>query len=39
MAGARDSVRRLLELPIRRVLCFHGGLVEGDVRGAMLAML
>jgi hypothetical protein len=39
MAGARESVRRLLNLPIQRVLCFHGGLVEGDVRGAMLEML
>jgi hypothetical protein len=39
MAGARESVRRPLKLPIRRVLCYHGGLVEGDVRGAMLGML
>ena len=39
MAGARESVRRLLDLPIQRVLCFHGGLVEKDVRKAMLAML
>ena len=39
MAGARESVRRLLDLPIQRVLCFHGGLVEGDVRKAMLEML
>lgn len=39
MAGARESVRRLLDLPIKRVLCYHGGLVEGDVRKAMMEML
>ncbi len=35
MDQAAASLNQLLELDIERVLCYHGGLFEGDVRGGL----
>ncbi|WP_235946187.1 MBL fold metallo-hydrolase [Saccharibacillus alkalitolerans] len=35
MAQASRSLEQLLELDIDRVLCYHGGLFEGDVRAGL----
>jgi glyoxylase-like metal-dependent hydrolase (beta-lactamase superfamily II) len=30
MAGARESAARLADLPVERVLCYHGGVADAD---------
>lgn len=32
---ARESARKLITLDIDRVICYHGGLVEGDIKAAL----
>jgi glyoxylase-like metal-dependent hydrolase (beta-lactamase superfamily II) len=39
MPTAIASLKRLLSLPIQRILCYHGGLVEGDVKAALAALV
>jgi len=39
MDAARKSVAKLAEMDIDRILCYHGGLVEGNIHAALTAML
>lgn len=39
MEEALGSVRKLLELDINRVVCYHGGVVEGRIRERILHVL
>ncbi len=39
MEAALNSVRRLLEFDIDRLICYHGGVLEGDVRDALEKLL
>lgn len=37
--AARESVRRLLEYDIEKIICYHGGVYETDVADSMRAIL
>ncbi|MDQ1913980.1 MBL fold metallo-hydrolase [Paenibacillus sp. GD4] len=39
MAEALSSVRRLLQYDIAQLICFHGGVFQGDVKGALEKLL
>ncbi|WP_027087462.1 MBL fold metallo-hydrolase [Cohnella panacarvi] len=39
MEAALNSVRNLLAFDIDRLICYHGGVLEGDVRGALRKLL
>jgi len=39
MDTARESVRKLSGYDIKKVVCFHGGLFDGDVEGAVAEIL
>lgn len=39
MEATLSSVRRLLEFDIDRLICYHGGVLEGDVRDALKKLL
>lgn len=39
MATALQSVKKLAELPVEKLICYHGGLLEGDISAALLALL
>lgn len=38
MDDAVRSVRRLLDYDIRQLICYHGGLFQGDVKKALLRL-
>lgn len=38
-ALARESVRKLLSVDIRNIICYHGGLYEGDVRKGLASLV
>ncbi|RJE85108.1 MBL fold metallo-hydrolase [Paenibacillus sp. 1011MAR3C5] len=39
MEAALSSVERMLTYPIRQLICYHGGLFQGDARAALIALL
>ncbi len=39
MDAARRSVAKLARMDIDRIYCYHGGLVEGNIRAALMSML
>ncbi|MBB3186030.1 MBL fold metallo-hydrolase [Microbacter margulisiae] len=39
MAQAKDSVQKFLKYDIRKIICYHGGLFEGDCRKALEGVL
>lgn len=39
MPSALGSVRRLLDYDLARIVCYHGGVVEGDIRRALQSAL
>ncbi len=38
MELARQSVRKLIDYDIEKILCYHGGLCEGDIKQQLLKM-
>lgn len=39
MEAAISSVERMLTYPIRELICYHGGLFQGDAKAALTALL
>ena len=39
MEQARQSLKKLLEYDINKILCYHGGVFEGDIKEALKKIL
>jgi hypothetical protein len=39
MEQARQSVKKLLDYDINRIICYHGGMFEDDIKEALKKIL
>ena len=39
MEQARQSVKKLLDYDIEKIICYHGGVYEGDIKEALKRIL
>jgi glyoxylase-like metal-dependent hydrolase (beta-lactamase superfamily II) len=39
LIGAKESIRRFLDYDIEQILCYHGGLITGDVKSIIRKLL